>query len=96
MAQKRAWLAAEAFGEFLHQIIDTPAEWQAFDEAARLQPGTLRLEGLDGVALNLIAYDDTQPDTRRLTLHITATAAEGSRAAATTTLETVYQIKPGA
>lgn len=94
MAQKRAWLAAEAFEGFLKQVIEAPEDWQAFDDAARSQPGAVQLAGLDGVALRLAGYDATLPDARRLTLHITATAAEGSRAAATTTLETVYQITP--
>ncbi|QJD59103.1 hypothetical protein HG264_09355 [Pseudomonas sp. gcc21] len=94
MAQKRAWLAADAFGEYLEQVIQTHGDWQAFDEAARTQPGSLSMAGLDDIALRLAGYEETSPSARSLTLHITATAAQGSRAAATTTLETVYQITP--
>ncbi|MEH6389020.1 MAG: hypothetical protein V7772_14230 [Pseudomonas profundi] len=94
MAQKRAWLAADAFGDFLTQVIQDQADWQTFDEAARTQPASLQMGGLDGVALRLASYDDTLPSARTLSLHITATAAQGSRAAASTTLEAVYQITP--
>ena len=96
MAQKRAWLAADAFGEYLAQVIQMPGDWQAFDEAARTQPSSLSMAGLDGIALRLAGYDDTSATARTLTLHITATAAQGSRAAASTTLEAVYQISPPA
>ncbi|WP_150303182.1 hypothetical protein [Pseudomonas saliphila] len=94
MAQKRAWLAADAFGDFLTQVIQGQDDWQAFDEAAKTQPDSLQIEGLDGVALRLANYDDSLPAAHALTLHITATAAPDSRATASTTLEVVYLITP--
>ena len=94
MAQKRAWLAAQAFQEYLQQVLTSPADWQAFDQAIRTQGDSLQLSGLDGVELALAQYNDSQPDWLDLHLHIRATSAGGSRAAATTTLETVYRIRP--
>lgn len=94
MAQKRAWLAAQAFQKYLQQVLTSPADWQAFDQAIRTQGDSLQLSGLDGVELALAQYNDSQPDWLDLHLHIRATSAGGSRAASTTTLETVYRIRP--
>lgn len=94
MAQKRAWLAAEAVQQYLQEVVATPADWQAFEQAIRSQPPMLQLSGLSGVQLALAGYDDSQAERRDLRLHIRATSAAGSRAAATTTLETVYRIRP--
>lgn len=94
MAQKRAWLAAQAFEQYLTEVVASPADWQEFDQAIRSQADTVQLSGLDGVELSVVNYTDSQPDVHDLRLHIRATSAAGSRAAATTTLETVYRIRP--
>src|SRR5690606_40312986 len=62
MAQKRAWLAAEAFREYLQQVVVPGDDWPAFEQAIRTQADSLQLSGLDGVELTLARYDDSQPD----------------------------------
>ncbi|GGJ00242.1 hypothetical protein GCM10009083_16280 [Halopseudomonas pertucinogena] len=94
MAQQRAWLAAEAFQGYLQEVVQSADDWQALDQALRSQSGALELSGLEGVELSLAEYDASQPDSVDLRLHIRATSAAGSRAAATSTLETVYRIRP--
>lgn len=94
MAQKRAWLAAQAFREYLQQVVVPGDDWPAFEQAIRTQSDSLQLSGLDGVELTLARYDDSHPDWLDLYLHIRATSAAGSRAAATTTLEAVYRVRP--
>ncbi|SDS65021.1 hypothetical protein SAMN05216198_2433 [Halopseudomonas litoralis] len=93
MAQKRAWLAAEAFQEYLELVVADPVTWEAFDQVVRTEQP--QLEGLSGVVLTRTNYDDESlPDWVDLTLQIQATSAKESSAEATTTLEVVYRIRP--
>src|SRR5690606_13941087 len=82
MAQQRAWLAAEAFQGYLQEVVRSGDDWQALDQALRSQSGALELSGLEGVELSLAEYYASQPDSVDLRLHIRATSAAGSRAAA--------------
>lgn len=94
MAQKRAWLAAQAFQQYLSDVVASPQEWQLFEEGVRLQPESLHLGGLEGVTLKVLTYQESQPGLHDVSLQIQATSAAGSRAAATATLEAVYRIRP--
>lgn len=100
MAQKRAWLAAEAFREYLQQVVASGDDWRAFEQAIRTQAEPLEISGLDrqeekkSVELTLARYNDSHPDWLDLHLHIRATSAAGSRAEATSTLEVVYRVHP--
>lgn len=96
MAQKRAWLAAEAFQGYLQEVVQSPTDWQTLEQALAESATAELVKGLDDVELVEVVLNpgDSHPDWVDLHLRIRATSAAESRARATATLETVYRVWP--
>lgn len=93
IAQARAWTGAEALRLYLEAVAQA-GEWDEF-EAGLVVPVSVEMD-LDGVDEVHITQVDTGVTPARLTARLTARAAESSRAEASSILEVVYRIVPGA
>lgn len=98
-AQARAWSAAEVTRQYFEMLRQDATEWQTFYDAlstalASGTPLTLNI-GMDDVVAKIIRAQNlttktSEGEVPHVTVQITATAADGSRAMSSSTLELMY------
>lgn len=98
-AQARAWSAAEVARQYFEILRQDATEWQTFYDALNSAlstgtPLTLNL-GMDDVVAKIthaqnITTKASEGEVPHITVQITATAADGSRAMSSSTLELMY------
>lgn len=98
-AQARAWSAAEVTRQYFEMLRQDATEWQTFYDAlstalASGTPLTLNI-GMDDVVAKItraqnLTTKTSEGEVPHVTVQITATAADGSRAMSSSTLELMY------